>query len=660
MVFTMNANRIILPLIIILGFAGSCKKEDTGPDLVARTGPDTTASIGDTVWLDASASSGSDYEILWSFHNQPGDDTITHAGSDSAFFIPMYNGSYQLKLTISKGSVFHSDYQVISVSGTLRLENEISNNTRLTKFATAGEPDYLAVGKIEVTAGLIVDVGVIIEFSEDASLEVSDGGKITAWNASFIAADSNWKGIHLGTAGNIFSGCAIENAGNESFTGVAEENASLTLSGSATLAFSGNTVSSSPGYGIVVKDDAAFYYDSDNQVNAFRNNSFVHNASGPMLIPVSVLSDMTGQDFENETEGSYIEIYGSSYPSNIGVNPWISDQGMPYRIHGLVDFYMDLAITAGVEMYFKQDAGLKVRGGLTVSGSSGDPVIMDGTSGSAASWIGVYVYDGDVILNYLNLLNAGNSEISGFAEKASLIVEDRLSMKNSIISGSGGIGLYLPGIAHIQYSDNFQGNTLSGNATSAIRIRMDDVTKVVSGNTISSAASVPAIEVHMGLDDPLGTWANLDADYDYHILETLTVKETKDLVIEAGAVLKMSEGAAWLVAGGLEAIGSAGSEVVFEGTESVKGHWNGIFLRGSHAVQLDYVQVRDAGGATGDQANIIVEAAATTVSITNSVINNSPGYGVLVKSGASDFGINDAASNNTLNGDLGGFFAESK
>ncbi len=365
----MTANKIIAVLLIVLGFAGSCKKDDTKPDLIARTGPDTTASIGDTVWLDASASSGGDYEILWTFHSQPGDDTITNAGSDSAFFIPMYHGDYQVQLTISRGSAFHSDYQNILVSGTIRLENEISVNTRLKKIAPAGQPDYIAIGEIRVTAELTVDIGVIIEFTDDASLEVSGGGKISAWNASFIAADSDWKGIYINTGGNIISGCLIENAGNETFTGDPEEQAAVTLTGTSTLAFSGNTISSSRGYGIVVLDDASFYFDSDNQVNAFRNNRFAENVVGPMLIPVKVLADMSGQNFEDETEDTYIEIYGSVYSATIGKNPWISDQGIAYRITGQIEFYMDLAVTAGVEMYFDQDAGLKVKSNLTVSGS---------------------------------------------------------------------------------------------------------------------------------------------------------------------------------------------------------------------------------------------------------------------------------------------------
>ena len=70
--------------------------------------------------------------------------------------------------------------------------------------------------------------------------------------------------------------------------------------------------------------------------------------------------------------------------------------------------------------------------------------------------------------------------------------------------------------------------------------------------------------------------------------------------------------------------------------------------------------VRDGGGDFQDKANLLVESTATDVSLTNSSLTNSKGYGVLIKSGASDFGINDPVSNNTLEGNLGDFHKESK
>ena len=112
------------------------------------------------------------------------------------------------------------------------------------------------------------------------------------------------------------------------------------------------------------------------------------------------------------------------------------------------------------------------------------------------------------------------------------------------------------------------------------------------------------------------------------------------------------------VSGGLQLNGLSGTPVTIEGTVSKKGQWDGIYLKGSQEILMDHVVIRDGGGALEDKANLIVEATATDVSINNSEIVNSKGYGVLVKSGAQDFGINEPASNNTLEGDLGGFHQE--
>jgi hypothetical protein len=114
------------------------------------------------------------------------------------------------------------------------------------------------------------------------------------------------------------------------------------------------------------------------------------------------------------------------------------------------------------------------------------------------------------------------------------------------------------------------------------------------------------------------------------------------------------------VSGGLLVNGQSGARVTFEGTVSKKGHWDGIYLNGTQRILIDHAMIRDGGGALEDKANVIVEATAADVTITNATIVNSKGNGVLIKSGASDFGINEPASNNTLEGDLGGFYQESK
>jgi hypothetical protein len=70
----------------------------------------------------------------------------------------------------------------------------------------------------------------------------------------------------------------------------------------------------------------------------------------------------------------------------------------------------------------------------------------------------------------------------------------------------------------------------------------------------------------------------------------------------------------------------------------------------------DNIIENNLGEALDDKGIVIVEASPRNVNINNAEIFNSMGYGVLVKAGASDFGINDPAANNTLEGDLGGSY----
>ncbi|KPL16571.1 MAG: hypothetical protein AMS26_04205 [Bacteroides sp. SM23_62] len=54
----MNRTGTCAIFLVTLILLFSCKKDDEGPQLVAQTGPDALASIGDTVRLDLSASTG--------------------------------------------------------------------------------------------------------------------------------------------------------------------------------------------------------------------------------------------------------------------------------------------------------------------------------------------------------------------------------------------------------------------------------------------------------------------------------------------------------------------------------------------------------------------------------------------------------------------------
>jgi len=190
--------------------------------------------------------------------------------------------------------------------------------------------------------------------------------------------------------------------------------------------------------------------------------------------------------------------------------------------------------------------------------------------------------------------------------------------------------------------------------TSAIRLGFDDVHKVLQNNVIGSySSSVPAIEVRDGKSDNLGTWTNLDVEIDYLIIEDVILRPTKSMTIEPGTNLRFASGVLYSILGSLDASG-----VSFSGAEQTAGYWEGISISTDDLVTLDNCTIRDGGGGAEDKANLVIQPAAVNVSITNSSITNSAGYGVIIKAGASGFSINEPASNNTLEGALGTYFDE--
>jgi hypothetical protein len=641
-----------IPIILVAFF--SCQKGELGPNLVADAGQDTTAHVGDTILLDASGSLGHDYQINWSISSQPANDTITFSQTDSAFLIPSKNGIYSVKLRISKGNEFSDDYITIIVAGAIPLYGSITNDTTLFKVNPAPETDYIVTSDLTCSGLLEIYQGVVIEFSDDAGLIISETGELYAENVTFKAAGSKWKGIHLKGPRTVLISCIIQDGGSSSWTSETTDNADVLLSGNAVASLSGNTYESSGGFGIVLKDNATFKFDNLTQTLPLSSNHYISNASGPMKIPAGIFSKLSSPDFSEESENTYLTVYQSTYASSETVNANISNYGIPYKFTGLVQFKKPLTILSGAEIYFTRTAGMIVSGNLSINGSASKPVTIDGLTGTSGSWNGIYVKNGSTMITYASILNAGYRAIEGLTETAALTVEGTLNMQHSEVSGSGGIGIFLKDQATIQYADNFSGNTLQNNMTSAIRIGFDDVHKVLPNNTITAYSStIPAIEVRAGTTDFLGTWKNLDDQIDYLIIEDVTLYADKTMIIESGACINFASGTSLSIPGSLDA-----SDVTFKGAEQTAGYWDGIFISTDNHVIFDNCIIRDGGGDTADKANIIIQAGADSVAITNCSITNSAGYGVLIKAGASNSNINDPASSNTLEGILGGFFDE--
>gem|GEM_PF-2392711 len=647
-----------LLLLLTVLFIQSCREDETGPVVYAEITADSTAVPGDTVWLYADRSTGYD-SVAWSINIQPGHDTIQDAWSDTAWLVPRTNGLYNIKLTAIKGDYRAIALHDLQVSGPNVIYGWITSDTTLAKAALGEDADYLVTGILVVDARLDFDLQVVMEFEPEAGIIVTANGSIDARNVTFRAQEDRWIGIQLLGQGNFFVSSTIDGGGTESFTLHTDQKANLILSGEATASLSGNTFSNSHGYGLVVESGARLVYNDNTLTHAFANNSFVTNASGPMLIPASALELLSGPDLSHESENTSITIYESEYGSLLSAGATISDYGLPYHITGLVTFRKNLSVLKGAELIFDEDAGLNLYSPLNITGTASEPVVCDGTAGTSGSWKGIHVRSSDAVITYAVIRNGGGSTLPDLAENASLIVGGLLNMQHSEITGSAGIGLWMRNNGVIQYASNFTGNTFSDNQTTNIRLGFDDVHKVISGNTLTPySAETPVIEVRKGKSDFLDNWQDIGSGIDYRVVDSVSIVSTKSLTIDPGVTIQFAEGAVFNISGSLAAAGTASNPIAFTGAGNTAGLWRGIFIRTDNSVVMDYVTISGGGGDATDKANVIIRKGAAKVTITNSTITNSAGYGVLVKSGASGFAINAPESNNTLSGTLGGYHEE--
>jgi hypothetical protein len=325
----------------------------------------------------------------------------------------------------------------------------------------------------------------------------------------------------------------------------------------------------------------------------------------------------------------------------------------------MITFRKSLTVLKGTELLFESDAGFHLYSTLNINGSATEPVLFDGTAGTTGTWKGIHVRSSDAMITYASIRNGGSENLPDVTEKAALIVGGLLNMQHSEITGSGGIGLWMRNNGTIQYASNFTGNNFTDNLTTNIRLGFDDVHKVITGNTLTPySEETPVVEVRKGKSDFLSNWEDLTEGIDYRVVDSVSIVSTKSLTIDPGVTIEFAEGTVFNISGSLDATGTAENPVLFTGAGGAAGSWRGIFIKTDNSVVMDHVTITGGGGDTTDKANVIIRKGAVSVTITNSTITNSAGYGVMVKSGASGFAINEPASGNTLSGTLGGYFDE--
>lgn len=324
------------------------------------------------------------------------------------------------------------------------------------------------------------------------------------------------------------------------------------------------------------------------------------------------------------------------------LNPNLPD----YIVTKSIDVTNELTINPGVVIAFERDVRMNVNdnGGLLMAkGTADNRIKFVGVQNTKGYWIGLTLYSGSNanVMEYVDVMNAG-SRTTYSTTKAALLLSGgskaQIGLKNCLFSQNDGYGLYVLDGGILR---EFSQNTFSNNTEAGILLNAENVAKLDAASTFTGSNGRNVVEIFQS--DLKGTsevvWPGFADKTPYRINGVFSVNTGWKL--NPGVTVEMNRDAIIQVnvSGYLLAKGTATDKVVFIGADRSIPYWKGIICYSQDAKNiLENAEVSNAGSVaivSGKKANIAIYGTKALMSIKNSRITGSGGYGVFVAYGAS-------------------------
>lgn len=634
----------------------SCNTEDEITPLQAIIEDVQPGQVGESITLDGSSSKGLDRaSVEWIYNGGPESSITFDANTITTSFTPQKTGSYSFTLRLTSGGEFSEASISITVSGSIELTS-LSTNSTLddinNQLGEGSEPDYMINSVLTIPSGTTISLGnsVNIAFGSGGGI-IIEGTLMTESNAYVYleaSGSSNWKGILVEEGGHLNlenSTTVISGGGSESLSSTVEEASTILIKGNASLG-TNTTIKSSGGYGLYLTTSGNVSYG----YLTFENNA------NTLRMPYHKLGSSPLQNLllSSESSTARIELYGID-GNTLQTTASIFNVSAPIYIENdmeVVGSSASLTIQSA-ELRFADGIGLKM-----IGNSQFTNVVFTGQTENPGAWKGIFLGEANSghVFNTCTVKYAGGGTFETASGPAGIYQSGSSSVsviQNSTISDNLGIG-----VINDSFISVFNGNTFSNNSLAHARINISELHKIGT-NTYSS--DVPTIELQKQFGGVSSNfiWPSLGED-NYYISKVSIDAGT--ITLPAGLHVKFDVNTYLNVTGIFTVEGTDTNPVVLEGTVGNKGDWIGVGF--SNAATIDHLTLKNAGRVGGTtlfntpfDANLTVMSnPAFNVSITNSTITDSSGYGVLVKLGAGTFNITDVASSNVLAGDLGDFY----
>ena len=663
--------KVFIVLFAVLVLFTGCEDEviEKPPTntLEANAGNDQHVKTNQQLVLDGSKSKDlaeKEFQYLWNIKSKPENSaaTLTDATTVSPTFTADKAGNYVVELKIQNGaftdtdevSILASEVDNLPVHEPVIINQNINQERRLTNvFDDPAIPDYLVTADIHVTGHLTIDPSVILAFEADKAMYIDNPGIINAvsWgNKDIVFTGKNktpgyWKGLILNSSStlNKLERVTIEYGGSNPANGI-EFPANLALSNVGNLQLVAAIIQHSTAYGMVVQTGANWSEDSFS--NIFKNNQT------PLRIPASQVKSVDGLSYFANNTRNVIEVSGGTVFDLMEVQ-WGRALTMdtpagtvPYLIKGNIAIKSGLRIHKGVELQFDSDTEFEVTpsGYLTAIGTGAEPIKFHGAeSGMTGYWSGIAIksnHDKNE-LSYVEVLNAGSEDLSGFDRKAAVALDGenhaKLKLTNSKIEKSGGYGLFVENHAELMALTftRFENNTSSAMALPANEVRKVNnmVATSFSGNGHNGIEIFGSVLLNPNNEESVWPALNFGATY----LVSGFVGIATGLKVLPGAAFKFTNGKGLVVIGNgyLNAQGSDQLKIVFTGANETKGFWNGIHFRTNSDLnvlrntRIQYAGKNEQPGVP--RASIYVGGNyVSKLNINQSTIAHGEGYGIVI------------------------------
>ncbi|MDR6299610.1 hypothetical protein [Mesonia maritima] len=309
--------------------------------------------------------------------------------------------------------------------------------------------DYIIDCVISVEIDLVIEPGVVIEFTEATGMKIKEDGSVNAVGTlgqkiKFTGASKvkgSWKGIisESQSVKNRFEQVDIFYAGDSGLSGN-NEVGSLILDPGAYFRLKFVNIQHSTSYGIT-----ATWYDYDVEMN----DCVVNDSDLPIYATANLASHIVGGNFTGNTTNA-IRLKSDAGPRKISTPQTWTALSVPYRMANtlVIEDGAILTIQPGVIVEFEDTKGITIDksfddgSALKAEGAPDNPIVFTGVTKTPGAWSAISIRRTSSVQNIIDNVIIEYAGGSGSGGGIEMWVDPVLTVTNTTFKDISACALY--------------------------------------------------------------------------------------------------------------------------------------------------------------------------------------------------------------------------